>query len=86
MTHAALVQGIAVVLRDCLDHIPLSRSVPDADLKPHAEQLLKRSGEGELALLKPLMDIQVALGLVANASRCKDIASRISALVKNSAN
>ncbi len=80
-----LVQGIVLILRSGLDHIQLSRSISDDDLRPHATLLFKRirADESEPVLRKTVADIQAALGLAVNDHICRDVVSRVSALVKN---
>jgi hypothetical protein len=84
-TDAELIQAVVVILRGGLDHMQLSRSIPDDDLRPHATLLFKRirADESEPMLRKTVADIQAALGLAVNDHRCRDVVSRASALVKN---
>lgn len=83
-----LVQGIVVILRSGLDHIPLSQSISDNDLRPHATLLFKRikADESELALRRTVADIQRVLDLPVNDHRCKGIVSQASALVRKNSN
>ena len=73
ITDAKLVPGVVVILRARLDHIPLSGSVPDDDLRPHATLLIERikAGDSEPVLRKIVADIQTALELAVNDQRCR---------------
>jgi hypothetical protein len=77
-----------VICRDGLDHLPLSPSITDDDLRPHAKLLLKRirADDSEIALRKTVADIQIKLGLSLNDYRCTKIVSRAVALVKENSN
>jgi hypothetical protein len=79
-----LIQGTVVVLRDCLDHLPLPESVGDDVLEPHAARLFKqaRAGDSELALRSAVGKIQLALRLPVADHRCRDVVSRVSDLTK----
>ena len=84
----ALIQGVVVICRDGLDHLPLSPSISDNDLRPYAMLLLKRirAHDSEAALCKTVVDIQIKLGLSVNDHRCKKIVSRAVALVREDLN
>ena len=64
----ALIQGVVVICWDGLDHLPLSPSISDNDLRPYAMLLLKRirAHNSEAALCKTVADIQIKLGLSVN--------------------
>ena len=84
----ALIQGVVVICRDGLDHLPLSPSISDNDLRPYAMLLLKRitAHDREAAPCKTVADIQIKLGLSVNDYRCKKIVSRAVALVREDSN
>ena len=84
----ALIQGTVVICRDGLDHMPLSPSITDNDLRPYAILLLKRirANDSEATLCKSVADIQIKLGLSVNDYRCKKIVSRAVALVREDSN
>jgi hypothetical protein len=84
----ALIQGVVVICRDGLDHLPLSPSISDNDLRPYAMLILKRirAHDREAALCKTVADIQIKLGLSVNDHRCKKIVSRAVALVREDSN
>jgi hypothetical protein len=79
-----LIQGIIVICRDGLDHLPLSPSIPDSKLNPYATLLFNRimANDSEAALRKTVADIQIKLGLSVNEYRCEKIVSRAGALVR----
>jgi hypothetical protein len=85
---AALIQGVVVICRDGLDHLPLSHSIADNDLRPYAKLLFERitAGDSETALRKNVADIQIKLGLSVNDYRCEKIVSRAIALVSENSN
>ena len=85
---AALIHGVVVICRDGLDHIPLSHSILDNELRPYAMLLFKRirADDSEAALRKTVADIQTKLGLSVNDHRCKKIVSRAVALVRKNSN
>jgi hypothetical protein len=60
-----IIQGIVVICRDGLDHVPLSNSIPDSELRPFATLLFNRikADDSEAALRKTVADFQIKLGL-----------------------
>ena len=49
-----IIQGVVVICRDGLDHVPLSNSIPDSELRPFATLLFNRikADDSEAALRK----------------------------------
>lgn len=67
---AALIQGIVVICRNCLDFMRLSSTTPDDDLRPGATLLFKRikAGEPESALIQTVANMQLDLRLAPNVT------------------
>lgn len=83
-----IIQGVVVICRDGLDHVPLSNSIPDSELRPFATLLFNRikADDSEAALRKTVADFQIKLGLSVNDYRCAKVVSRAVALVKENSN
>jgi hypothetical protein len=81
---AAFIQGLVVILRDCLDHMPLSSTTPDDDLRPGATLLVKRikAGEMEGILIQTVANMQQKLRLAVNHVRCRDVVNRAVKLIR----
>jgi hypothetical protein len=76
------IDAIIAILRGSLNHMPLSKSIPDSKLLPNAAQLLRqiKSGDSEPALRQTVAKIQVEHQLPVNDQRCRLIASQVVAL------
>ena len=81
---AALVRGIAIILRECFE---LSQT-EDAALDGYAERLLAsiKAGESELALRMQVGDAQRQLDGIVNNSTCKEVIERACKLMAENSN
>jgi hypothetical protein len=81
----ALVRGIVVLLKACLD---LPHTVKDAELSSDATNLLARikAGESEMALLPLVAAIQVRVGDDPIDSACRQAVEQARKLVRENSN
>jgi hypothetical protein len=81
---ASLVRGVIEILRGNLNHIPLSQSFADDELRADALLLLEqiKAGDSEGALRQTVAKIQIKHRLPVNDQKCKIIVASAIGLVQ----